>query len=68
MQDITRLSLLCLRQTNSTATTWHGAPLDAAVTLNKCLGDKQHISQIRKCAIATVPKLNYFINFFETTE
>jgi hypothetical protein len=54
---------------DSTATTWHGAPLDAAVTLNKCLGDKQQISQIRECTTAVVRKFNHSTNsFFEKTE
>lgn len=37
MQDIARLRLLCLGQSNGTAAAWHGAPLDAAIALNKCL-------------------------------
>jgi hypothetical protein len=47
MQDIIGLSLFCLRQADSTATAWHGAPFDAAVTLNKCLEDKRELSTMQ---------------------
>jgi hypothetical protein len=48
MQDIARLRLLCLWQSNGTATAWHGAPLDAAIALNKCLGNKNQVPTIIK--------------------
>jgi hypothetical protein len=54
-QDIAGLCLLCLRQANSTATAWHGAPLDAAITLNKCLGNK---NQVPTTIVALTTSLN----------
>jgi len=46
MQDVARLRLLCLGQSNGTATAWHGAPLDAAIALNKRLGNKHEVPTI----------------------
>lgn len=57
-QDIARLRLLCLGQANGTATAWHGAPLDAAITLNKRLGNKHQIPT-RITALTTSLNMNW---------